>query len=120
MAGGDANKDKDKGVSSSFDLNLTFGDPLYLHPNDTGGSPIVTIKLTGTGNYKVWSIAMTFALRNHNKIGFIDGTCKKDDSNPALANQWDMCNSVVFTWILNSLSPDLYAGAIYAKTTSEL
>ncbi|GJV11534.1 ribonuclease H-like domain-containing protein [Tanacetum coccineum] len=120
MAGGDANKDKDKGVSGSSDLNLTFSDPLYLHPNDIGGSPIVTIKLTGTENYKVWSITMTFALRNHNKIGFIDGTCKKDDSNPALANQWDMCNSVVFTWILNSLSPDLYAGAIYAKTASEL
>nr|GEZ38417.1 ribonuclease H-like domain-containing protein [Tanacetum cinerariifolium] len=55
----------------------------------------------------------------HNNIGFIDGTCKKDVSNPALANQWDMCNSVVFTWILNSLSPDLYAGAIYAKTAFE-
>nr|GEY15826.1 hypothetical protein [Tanacetum cinerariifolium] len=82
--------------------------------------PIVTIKLTGTENYKVWSIAMTFALRNPNKIGFIDGTCEKDDSNPALANQWDMCNSVLFTWILNSPSPDLYAGAIYAKTASEL
>nr|GEU94008.1 hypothetical protein [Tanacetum cinerariifolium] len=80
--------------SSSY-LNLTFGDPLYLHPIDTGGSPIVTIKLTRTDNYK-------------------------DDTNPALANQWDMCNFVVFTWILNSLSPDLYAGAMYAKTASEL
>ncbi|GKC36677.1 ribonuclease H-like domain-containing protein, partial [Tanacetum coccineum] len=65
-------------IGSSSDLNLSFGDSLYLHPNDTSGSPIVTIKLT------------------------------------------DMCNSVVFTWILNSLSSDLYAGAIYAKTASEL
>ncbi|GJT42107.1 ribonuclease H-like domain-containing protein [Tanacetum coccineum] len=63
---------------------------------------------------------MTFALRNHNKIGFIDGSCEKDNTNPALANQWDMCNFVVFTWILNSLSSDLYAGAIYAKSASEL
>ncbi|GKG57875.1 hypothetical protein Tco_0589486, partial [Tanacetum coccineum] len=50
-------------IGSSSDLNLSFGDALYLHPNNTGGSPIVTIKLTGTKNYKVWSIAMTFALR---------------------------------------------------------
>ncbi|GKC90676.1 ribonuclease H-like domain-containing protein [Tanacetum coccineum] len=112
--------DPKKGVSGSSDLNFTFGDPLYMHPNDTGGSPIVIIKLTGTENYKVWSIAMTFALRNHNKIGFIDGTCEKDNINPALANQWDMCNSVVFTWILNSLSSDVYAGAIYAKSAFEL
>ncbi|GJT18556.1 ribonuclease H-like domain-containing protein [Tanacetum coccineum] len=92
MAGDDIPK---KGVSSSSsDLNLTFGDPLYLHPNDTGGSPIVTIKLIGIENYKVRSIAMTFALRNHNKIGFIDGSCEKDNTNPALANQLDMCDSV--------------------------
>ncbi|GJV36473.1 ribonuclease H-like domain-containing protein [Tanacetum coccineum] len=118
MVGDDMPK---KGVSSSScDLNLTFGGPLYLHPNDTGGSLIVTIKLTGTENYKVWSIAMIFALRNHNKIGFIDGSCEKDNNNPALINQWDMCNSVVFAWILNSLSSDLYAGAIYPKYAFEL
>ncbi|GJV62489.1 putative RNA-directed DNA polymerase [Tanacetum coccineum] len=107
-------------VGSSSDLNLSFGDSLYLHPNDTSGTHIVTIKLTGIENYKMWSIAMTFALRNHNKLGFIDGSCKKDSSNPSLANQWDMCNSVVVTWILNSLSPELFAGAIYAKTASEI
>ncbi|GKB91118.1 putative retrotransposon gag domain, retrotransposon copia-like protein [Tanacetum coccineum] len=109
-----------EGVSGSSDLNFTFGDPLYLHPNDIGGSPIVTIKLTGTENYKVRNIVMTFALRNHNKIRFIDGTCEQDNTNPALANQWDMCYSVVFTWILNSLSSDLYADAIYAKSAFEL
>ncbi|GKB28278.1 putative RNA-directed DNA polymerase, partial [Tanacetum coccineum] len=105
---------------SSSGLNLSFGDPLYLHPNDTSGSPIVTVKLTGTENYKMWSIAMTFALKNHNKLGFIDGSCKRDIDNPALANQWDMCNSVVVTWILNSLSFDLFAGAIYAKSACEM
>ncbi|GKA45218.1 ribonuclease H-like domain-containing protein [Tanacetum coccineum] len=68
----------------------------------------------------MWSIAMTFALRNKNKLGFIDGSCKKDPSIPSLANQWDMCNSVVVTWILNSLSPELFAGAIYTKTASEI
>ncbi|GJU39748.1 ribonuclease H-like domain-containing protein [Tanacetum coccineum] len=69
-SGDDTNKHTDIGSYSV--LNLSFGDTLYLHPNDTGGSPIVTIKLTGTENYKMWSIAMTFALRNHNKLGFID------------------------------------------------
>nr|GEW18547.1 putative ribonuclease H-like domain-containing protein [Tanacetum cinerariifolium] len=49
-----------------------------------------------------------------------DATCKKDDSDAALANQCDMCNFVMFTWVLNSLSPNLYAGAIYAKSAYEL
>ncbi|GKB36189.1 retrotransposon protein, putative, ty1-copia subclass [Tanacetum coccineum] len=76
-----------KVIGTSCDLNFSFGDSLYLHLNDTGGSPIMTVKLTGTENYTIWSIVMTFALRNNNKLGFIDGSCTKDDSNPALANQ---------------------------------
>ncbi|GJW29573.1 hypothetical protein Tco_0046448 [Tanacetum coccineum] len=68
----------------------------------------------------MWSIAMTFPLRNLNNLGFIDDSCKKDNNNPALVNQWDMCNSVVVTWILYFLSPDLFGGAIYAKTAYEM
>nr|GEY26131.1 ribonuclease H-like domain-containing protein [Tanacetum cinerariifolium] len=66
-----SNKDGDKFIGTSSEFNLTFGDSLYLHPNDTGGSPIVTIKLTGTIYYKMWIISMTFALRNHNKLGVV-------------------------------------------------
>nr|GEZ52052.1 hypothetical protein [Tanacetum cinerariifolium] len=82
-----SNKNGDKSIGSSSELNLSFGDSLYLHPNDTGGSPIVTIK---------------------------------DNFKPALANQWEMYNSIVFTWILNSLSFDLYASVVYAKSSYEL
>nr|GEX95314.1 helitron helicase-like domain-containing protein [Tanacetum cinerariifolium] len=31
-----------------------------------------------------------------------------------------MCNSVVVTWILNFISPELFAGATYVKTASEI
>ncbi|GJT34246.1 putative RNA-directed DNA polymerase [Tanacetum coccineum] len=85
MTSEDDNSSRPKSVvGSSSDLNLSFGDPLYLHPNDTNGTPIVTI----------------------NNLGF--------------ANQWDMYNSVVVTWILNSLSSELFAGAIYAKMWNDL
>ncbi|GKB16239.1 hypothetical protein Tco_0850162 [Tanacetum coccineum] len=67
IPGDDANKKHDD-IDSSFGLNLTFGDTLYLHPNDTNGSPI---------------------------LGFSDGSCKRDNNNPSLANQWDMRNYVV-------------------------
>ncbi|GKB64402.1 hypothetical protein Tco_0920588, partial [Tanacetum coccineum] len=41
---------------------------------------------------------------NHNKLGFIDGTYKRDNKNHALANQKEMCNSVAVNWIVNSLN----------------
>nr|GEV87298.1 reverse transcriptase domain-containing protein [Tanacetum cinerariifolium] len=77
---------KNDNLGSSSELKFSFGDTLYLHPNDTGGSPVVTIKLTETKNYKMQSIAITFTLRNPNKIGFVDGSCKRDNKNPLHAN----------------------------------
>ncbi|GKB26947.1 hypothetical protein Tco_0866348 [Tanacetum coccineum] len=57
----------------------------------------------GSANRSTTSIyAMKFALRNKSKLGFIDGTCKRKSDDPVLANQWDLCNFVVVTWILNS------------------
>ncbi|GKE48789.1 hypothetical protein Tco_1480047, partial [Tanacetum coccineum] len=49
MVGDDSSK---KGDSSSSDLNLVFVNLLYLYPNDTNGTPIMIVKLTGTENYK--------------------------------------------------------------------
>ncbi|GJU77049.1 hypothetical protein Tco_1274119 [Tanacetum coccineum] len=44
--------------SGPSDLNLVFGNPLFLHPNDTSGNPIISFKLTGTENYNMWNYAM--------------------------------------------------------------
>lgn len=97
---------------------LDFGDPLYLHASDTVNSTLVNFKLKGTENYKVWACAMELALETKNKIGFIDGTCIRSETNVVLAKQWDRCNSVVLTWILNSVTEELYLGQIFSKTAS--
>ncbi|KZV32332.1 hypothetical protein F511_22589 [Dorcoceras hygrometricum] len=54
-----------------------FNDPLYLHPSDSPGAPIVCDPLTGAENYGVWSRAMLLALTAKNKVGFIDGSCAR-------------------------------------------
>ncbi|XP_071704792.1 uncharacterized protein [Rutidosis leptorrhynchoides] len=77
---------------------LDFSDPLYLHPSDTTGTPLVSVKLKGTENYNIWSRSVLLALGTKNKVGFIDGTCVKNTTDDVLARQWDRCNSVVLTW----------------------
>ncbi|KAJ0836374.1 putative transcription factor interactor and regulator CCHC(Zn) family [Helianthus annuus] len=96
--------------------NLDFGNPLYLHPSDTTNVLIISVKLTGTDNYAIWSNAMTLALQIKNKVGFIDGKCVRPTNNDALANQWDRCNSIVLSWILNSISEELYQGQFFSKS----
>ncbi|GJR94953.1 ribonuclease H-like domain-containing protein [Tanacetum coccineum] len=63
---------------------LDISDPLHLHPNDTTALTVVSIKLKGTENYQVWSCAMLLALEGKNKIGFIDGSCKRSNTDEVL------------------------------------
>ncbi|GJU49610.1 putative reverse transcriptase domain-containing protein [Tanacetum coccineum] len=74
---------------------LDISDPLYLHPNNSTALTVVSIKLMGTENYQVLSCAMLLALEEKNKTGFIDGSCKRSNTNEVLCKQWDMVNAVV-------------------------
>ncbi|KAJ0949034.1 putative retrotransposon gag domain, retrotransposon Copia-like protein [Helianthus annuus] len=114
--------DKDDNVGSSQTLisKLDIGNPLFLHPSDSSSLSIVNVKLKGTENYRVWSSAMKLALEAKNKFGFIDGKCKKDTDDAVLSSQWDRCNSVVLSWLLNSVSEELYLGQVFSKLASEV
>ncbi|GJT96270.1 ribonuclease H-like domain-containing protein [Tanacetum coccineum] len=80
---------KDKGKEGgSSELKLDVYDPLYLHHNDIG-SQLITFKLEGTKNYKVWSAAVQLALHTRNKLGFVDGTCVRDENDALRQSQWD-------------------------------
>ncbi|GKA78444.1 putative RNA-directed DNA polymerase [Tanacetum coccineum] len=74
---------------------LDISDPLHLHPNDTTALIVVSIKLEGTENYQVWSCFVLLALEGKNKTGFINGTCKRSNTNEVLGRQWDGVNAIV-------------------------
>ncbi|GJT19185.1 ribonuclease H-like domain-containing protein [Tanacetum coccineum] len=59
--------------------------------------------------------AMKLALQARNKYAFVDGTCVKSAyvASNILSSQWDRCNDVVLTWIMNSVSTDVYMGLVY-------
>ncbi|XP_076957127.1 uncharacterized protein LOC143632510 [Bidens hawaiensis] len=99
---------------------LDFADPLYLHPSDTNNLSIINLKLPGTENYSIWASSVKLALLVKNKTGFIDGNCVKFTANPILAKQWERCNCVVLSWILNSIIDELYIGQIFLKIASEV
>ncbi|GKD06939.1 ribonuclease H-like domain-containing protein [Tanacetum coccineum] len=98
---------------------LYAGNPLFLQNNNHSNVPIIGFKLSGTENYKIWSIAMKIALTGKNKFGFVDGTCVKPVTSPVLAQQWERCNAIILGWILSSLSPELYLGQVYCQIASK-
>ena len=112
------------GSSSPSDLvsNLDLSNVLHLQNSDFNSPNIVSIKLTGPKNYRVWAAAMKLAINTRNKTGFIDGTCLKSayEASPVFSSQWDRCNSIVLSWILNSVSEDVYLGQIFSENASEV
>ncbi|GKF62994.1 ribonuclease H-like domain-containing protein, partial [Tanacetum coccineum] len=82
---------------------LDIYDPLYLHPQDIG-SQLITFKLEGTENYKVWSAAVQLALHTRKKLGFINGKCSRPEDDALLQNQWDRWSSLSeYYYNLNAL-----------------
>ncbi|GAV75210.1 LOW QUALITY PROTEIN: UBN2_3 domain-containing protein, partial [Cephalotus follicularis] len=99
---------------------VDFNDPMYLHPSDTPGANLVAEQLTDNDNYGVWSRAVLIALKGKNKIGFIDGTCAKPYQDSSLFHQWERCNTIVLSWIMNTVSKELFTGIVYSMLNSQL
>ncbi|XP_071699236.1 uncharacterized protein [Rutidosis leptorrhynchoides] len=100
---------------------LDFGDPLYLHASDTTtGTPFISLKLKGTENYNILSRSMLLALGTKNKLGFINGSLQRHATDVTLQNQWDRCNNVVLSWILRSISDELYSGQIFSTNATHV
>lgn len=76
--------------------------PFYLHPSSSPGSVLTHIKLKGE-NYSSWEQAVLLALRSQNKIGFIDGSIKKPEKADPTFMAWEIVNSMLCSWIANSL-----------------
>ncbi|GKD15364.1 ribonuclease H-like domain-containing protein, partial [Tanacetum coccineum] len=111
------------GPSNSENLisRLDLGNPFHLQNSDFNANTIISVKLTGTENYRVWAAAMKLVINTRNKTRFIDGSCIKSAyaNSPALSNQWERCNSIVLSWLLNSVSKDLFLGQIFSDNASE-
>ncbi|XP_076927295.1 uncharacterized protein LOC143590814 [Bidens hawaiensis] len=99
---------------------LDASNPLYLHASDSSTMTIISFKLKGTENYSMWANAMKLALQVKNKLGFVNGTCERPTDDEVLKNQWNRCNAVVLTWILNSVCEELYVGQVYSQLAYEV
>ena len=112
------------GSSSSSQRELTPMEdprsPFFLHHGETPGAILVTQPLN-EDNYPMWSRAMRMALDAKSKLGFIDGIVNALMAITPLEKQaWSKCNSMISSWILNSVSPHLTASVIYRDTAFEV
>ena len=88
-----------------FILQITLAVSLFLK------------KLNGT-SYSSWSKFILHALRAKNKIGFIDGSIKPppEDEKPGDYALWAHCNSMILSWLSNSVESHLSNRVVHAES----
>ncbi|KAL0297668.1 UNVERIFIED_CONTAM: hypothetical protein Sradi_6818900 [Sesamum radiatum] len=103
-------------TSSTGENRMTMPKKLQLHGSDHPGMVLVSVPLTGK-NYLNWSFGVKRASRAKMKLGFIDGTSIKPNANHPHFEQWIRVDSMVTTWILNSISKDIVEAFMYTKSS---
>ncbi|XP_042067139.1 uncharacterized protein LOC121810436 [Salvia splendens] len=96
-----------------------FSSPYYLHPSDNPDLQLVSQPLNGS-NYINWSRSMSTALLAKNKILFVNGVLLKPTEDDLLYAAWIRCNSMVVSWIMNSLSPQICSSIMYLDDAKEI
>ncbi|KAF5442944.1 hypothetical protein F2P56_035549 [Juglans regia] len=60
------------------------------------------------------------ALTVKNKVGFVNGSNVKPSDTSPLFPLWALCNNMILSWILNSLSKEIAASVIYVDSASDM
>ncbi|KAL0301552.1 UNVERIFIED_CONTAM: hypothetical protein Sradi_6432000 [Sesamum radiatum] len=108
------------GSSSTSGTNAAHeSEDLKIHTSDFPGMILVSTPLV-RNNYLLWSRSVKVALTAKMKLSFIDGTYLKPIGNTEECKQWIRTDSMVFSWIMNSISKDIAKAFSYAKSARNL
>ncbi|XP_070006881.1 uncharacterized protein LOC142162177 [Nicotiana tabacum] len=95
---------------------IDYNHPLFLSPADVSEIQIISFQLTGIENYSIWNRSMCVALLGRNKLGMVDGTCRKEKFPDSMENHWERVNAIVLSWLMNSVAKGLLGGIMYASS----
>lgn len=105
--------------SSSSQITLDHSDSMFLHPSDHPGMSLVSVPFSGSG-FACWKRSMLIALSAKNKVAFVNGSCEKPADNSPKLRQWERCNDMVISWILNALVKDIAQSVLYNDSAKEI
>ncbi|KAF7800953.1 uncharacterized protein G2W53_044551 [Senna tora] len=89
-----------------------------LQNSDQPGMALVSSHLNGS-NYLSWSLAVRTALEAKYKLGFVDGSIKTPE-NPIEFKKWKPVDSMIKSWLTNSLTKELSESFIFCNSAKEL
>lgn len=103
----------------AFNFDGVQYSPYFLTSGDNPGTSLISEVLDGS-NYNTWIIAITIALEAKNKIAFVDGSLPRPIETHPHYRIWSRCNSMVKSWILNSVTKQIYGSILRFQDASEI
>lgn len=103
-------KTSEKKIKESPKKN--FEEMMSLQNSDNLAMQLVSAQMNGE-NYLSWSKSIIIALRAKDKLSFIDGKIKPLKLDFGNFKKWQKADSMVISWILNSLTKELAGSFIY-------
>ncbi|XP_074282629.1 uncharacterized protein LOC141607169 [Silene latifolia] len=94
--------------------------PLYLHPAESAHPIVVDTKLSGIENYHEWKRQMEFNICTRRKLRMLTGLVKKPTNNSLREAAWDTCNSLLISWILHNVEPQIKRSVMYSETAKDI
>ena len=93
--------------------------PYALTSNDNPGNIITQVQLKDE-NYDEWARVVCIALRAKKKYGFVDGSIKQPDNDLLELEDWWTINSMLVSWVFNTIEPTLRSTISYMENVKEL
>ncbi|XP_075658726.1 uncharacterized protein LOC142628532 [Castanea sativa] len=107
-------------ISSSSMVDESANNPYFLPVAENPGIILSLQPLIGPENYADWTRSVFLALSERNKFAFVNGAISKPKVTSTLYNSWCRCNTMILSWLVNSLSKDLQESVRYINTAREL
>ena len=98
---------------------LTSSNPLFIGSAENPSSILVSNVFDGIG-FTSWKRSMTISLVAKNKFGFVDGSVTQPLTTDATYSDWYRANSMVISWILNSLSKNIAESVLFFQTADQI
>ncbi|KAG7553171.1 Reverse transcriptase RNA-dependent DNA polymerase [Arabidopsis thaliana x Arabidopsis arenosa] len=93
--------------------------PYDLSATDNPGTVISQVLLNGD-NFEDWARELRTALRARKKFGFVDGSIKKPEEDSEEIEDWWTINSLLVSWIRNSIDSSLRRDISHFEIAKEL
>nr|KYP37855.1 hypothetical protein KK1_040937 [Cajanus cajan] len=116
----DSSGAEDNNTSPPFnDPSHNPSSPFHIHPSESPSSVIVTPALSAN-NFQSRSRSIRIALISNNKMGFLNGSIPKPAFTDPLYPHRERCNTLLMSWLLNSLSPSIAQSVIFFEISIDI